>query len=270
MTSSSLPFKVLNYNDLLNELHSGQNVSLSQCVDFPSDVLDFQDSTISPHSHESILTYLNLNNYQGNRLDILCDGYVDLIFLFEGLSYLEVGHRSSEYDRNDIMMILNAQRFSIVKPAGSKKRGIHFKIRPEVLIAEYGLCVDLMPVHVKDAMLGHSKQPLTLKATLSARSKVALIDIYKCKMQGVLFGKYLHAKTDELVCETVQALNLAYKFRQIDRVLGPDERHRQLIEAAAHIYRQKIGQAPSNAEMARMLGLNRNNFHHGFKELFGM
>ncbi len=70
--------------------------------------------------------------------------------------------------------------------------------------------------------------------------------------------KYLYAKAEEFICETVHLLNQVFFLRKSS--MHTSEKHvvEQKIEAAGYIYRQNIGTHISIEDICRKVGVNRN------------
>ena len=132
----------------------------------------------------------------------------------------------------------------------------------------YGLRVDSLPEQCQDVFRGRPNARFIFDVVLSSQSWMALDAIFRCQMADPLRSIYWRAKLQELLSETVDMLNRCGKgvFGKIE---SKQARERQLIETAALIYRRDLGSAPSIAELALKLGINRNRLSDGFKDIFG-
>jgi AraC-like DNA-binding protein len=106
-----------------------------------------------------------------------------------------------------------------------------------------------------------------LKLPTSPMIMACADQILSCKYQEPMRGIYIRAKTAEIICDVVAALNLL-SLRRTPHAAGP-RRKASAIETAAEIYKREIDNPPTIEQLAFRVGLNRNELTTGFRDLFG-
>lgn len=197
-----------------------------------------------------------------DRLDQLC-----IQATLAGRYSRTIGQRHDIVESR-ILQISNAPSSVAEVAAGGRLRGVLIAIDRAHLIDHYRLRPELLPPAYRPLFLSRDGLPEVLKLPLSSAC-IGLVDqMLGCRYAEPLRGIFLGAKVLELVCEIVSELHRV-NWRLQPRNTGEASRA-QAIETAAAIYRREIGQPPTIEQIARRVGLNRNDLTGGFRARFGL
>lgn len=266
--NEKLPSTIMRFDEIFSSLRLDQPQRLRALSSLSADVLNYNNSFIQSHSSESISTYIHEKTYRPHLINVYTAGYVNFLFTYNGSNLITLKDRISHNRNIDVIILINASDYSLRQNAGENKRAISFMVRPEVLIEEYMLNIQVLPTHISSALLGNDARPIIMKFPLPPRVRASVDNVYSTDIHGRAFERYVFAKAEELVLETVHMLNNIYSRHGRPSLVSHEERFSQAIEAAAYLYRHNIGQSLSIPEICRKVGLNRNDLNSGFKDIF--
>lgn len=257
------------YDEIYQELRQKKLIEIQGFANLPLDVMNFKNSSFSLVNDDMLLSYINAVGFKTYGTIVDTGNYVCFTFTHSGSRLVELRDKMAESPTGDLIILINVARLNMLCVASSFEKCISIKVLPQALIEKYGLNVDGMPEHLRSSLLGKAHVPAMVRVNLSPRSRAALNTIFSCEMGSPLFMRFMHAKAEELTCEIVYELNKMYSGGIIHFGLSRSEKDMQLIEAAAHIYDQSIGHAPSVDTLSRNLGIDKNKLTAGFKDRFG-
>jgi AraC family transcriptional activator of pyochelin receptor len=157
----------------------------------------------------------------------------------------------------------------ILRPSAHVTSTASVFVDRDCLVDCYGLNVDSLPARCQNVFRGRPDARFMFNVMLSSRSWLALDAIFRCKMADPLKSIYLKAKYQELLLETIDMLNRCDRT-QLAKITSKAARERQLIEAAALMFRRDLDNVPSVAELALRLGVDRRRLIDGFRDIFGV
>ena len=169
-----------------------------------------------------------------------------------------------------VMVAANtSSSIDVPRSAGHATATASVFVQRDYLVDFYGLNVDNLPERCRNVFRGVSNSNFVFDVVLSSRSWLALDAVFRCRMTEPLKSIYLKAKYQELLLETIDMLNRCEKGG-LAQLGSPAERERQMIEAAALMYRRDLQCAPSVSDLARTLGMDSGRLTDGFKDIFGL
>lgn len=269
MLDAPIPTNALRYAELSEELRAKSFLAAADVLQLPPSIVEYRNSVFGLQGDNAIMFCANTGALKTYKVHMDLGSSVAFLFAAESANTFQADGKIATFNRTSVIVSFNTRSADMIRFAGSTVKNLGIFIEPEALIDQYGLRPDALPTHVRSAMLGRTSTPARLMIGLSPRCKIILDAIFTSQMIGDLRLRYIRAKADELFCETVHQINTLVSARQSACIVSASERQRQQIEAAAHLYRERIGQMPSVDHLARLVGLNRNNITDGFKDVFG-
>lgn len=260
----------LNFLELNQEIDLNKEVKFSEIISSSSNVCIIENSTglklfdvgyvyfIDNVISDNVITFANYGHYV--RISI---------FLREEFAFRNP-YKVSPLTTSEALILRGGEDVRFQAFAGMRLRGINCLVEPIALIDKYGLDIDALPGHIRDALLSPTPKSLTWKIALSPRITSIIDYLQKSPMKGALRQRYFAAKIEEILCEIVFSLNISYSNKSGLILKSRNDYIKKIIEEAAFIYRTEIGELPTVEQLSLRLGINKNILTQGFFDAYGM
>ena len=149
----------------------------------------------------------------------------------------------------------------------TKLRGAFIAIDRQHFVDRFEIKTSSLPANYRPLLNSLDGLPQALQLQATPAVTLPTDQILMSKLDEPLFGIFLTAKVDEILCAVAtQIISLSQK--PVPRA-KPDQLS-QSIALAANIYRRELTNPPLMDELATRVGLNRNHLISGFKKAFGL
>lgn len=214
-------------------------------------------------------TLLHVLNFEALRPYSLTMARADLVCMqitIRGAYSRWIGDRMELVDPH-MVEVSNFPRSVSDTQAGARLRGLLIVCERQHLLDHFKLNAERVPPAYRPIFLSKVGTPDVLKLPLSAANLGAVDQILSCRYPEPLRGILIGAKTIEIICGIVAQIH-GLHLRGAPRPVAGRARA-QAIETAADIYRREIHNPPTIEQLARRVGLNRNDLTSGFRDTFG-
>jgi AraC-like DNA-binding protein len=261
----------LDVSDLYQDLAAEKVFRSQDIIDRPSNILHDRLTEFRAIGDGAFMTLVDITVSRDYTLRLASKNFVLFVFYLSGGLILPWMRGSDlRVTRGPSVTVLwdNGRPSDYPREIGQAYRRLSIFVDAAKLTDEYGLRVDNLPPIWTDIFFGRPNARAVIPLSLSPRAWLALDAMYRCTIEEPLRTRYLKAKGEELICETVLQLNQIGRAGK-SSILAKAAKEQQLIESAALIYRSELHRQPTLEDLARRLGLNRNNLSEGFREMFG-
>jgi AraC-like DNA-binding protein len=139
-------------------------------------------------------------------------------------------------------------------------------MRPSAIEQFFGIASDAFPAHLRWIADGANADPRYHLQPLQRTSFSAVDDMLACTFNGAARKTYMRAKSCELLAEILHAV--ADVENTAPNQMNLNSRDIQAVVNARDIIHERIECTLSLAELAALVGLNRNKLAVGFKRVF--
>lgn len=257
----------LDFRDVLNGLDVGQRVRSSDVFGAVEDVFLAREHNYRRIDDHTLLHVLNFEVGQPYSLRMARPDLICIQAIVSGHYNRWIGARM-DIVAPQILQISNSPYSVADVDAGRKLRGILIICDRRYLVEHYQINVERLPAIYRPIFLTRTGMPEVLRLPLSSTGLHLVDQIISCRYQEPLRGIFVAAKTIEIICDVVSQLN-SLSPHGPSRLSSPSQKLRA-IESAADIYRREINNPPTIEQLARRVGLNRNELTSGFRDVFGV
>jgi AraC family transcriptional regulator, transcriptional activator of the genes for pyochelin and ferripyochelin receptors len=215
-------------------------------------------------------TFLHVMDFQARQaysLAMMRQGFLCIQVMLSGDYIRQTRDRLTRVDSSNIQ-ITNTARSISETAAGVRLRGALIALEREHFINRYGIDTGLLPDTHEALLLSHGGLPLALHMPAKPDIMVPAEQILSCRLKEPVKAIYLKAKVEEILCLIATHLGNFSPVKASHRAAS--HLKQDVIELAAHIYRRELQKPPTVEQLSVRVGLNRNDLHNGFKELFGV
>lgn len=257
----------LDFRTIQSELGAKHFVPSSELLGSVDDVFRSKEHGYRRIDQSTFLHILNFEAGQTYSLAMARAGFVCIQLTIAGTYSRNMGDRTASVGRNSLQ-ITNYPSSASDTAAGTRLRGILIVCEREHLLSHFGLRTEHIPPIHRPIFTSSMGAPHALTLPMSLADLLIADQILSCRYAEPLRGVFIRAKGLELVCEIVSQIN-ALPARGALATVGASSKL-AAIGTAAEIYRREPHNPPTIAQLAKRVGLNRNDLTAGFKEAFGV